>query len=53
MEILNVLEVAGSMAAVAAIGGFGLLSFGAVCVGIVKESLSKKTTRMHNAAHAH
>lgn len=37
MNILNVLEIAGSYTVVAAIAGMGLTFLGAMCVGILRE----------------
>lgn len=37
MSFVNVLEIAGSMSAVAVIAGFGLTFLGAMCVGILRE----------------
>ncbi|MDO4616656.1 MAG: hypothetical protein Q4B03_04270 [Lachnospiraceae bacterium] len=39
MALVNVLEAAGSIAAVAAISGFGLVYLGAICVGLIKEAV--------------
>ncbi len=39
MAIVNVLEAAGSFAAVAAIAGFGIVYLGAICAGLVKEAV--------------
>lgn len=37
MNILNILEIAGSLTAVSAIAGCGLVFLGAMCVGILRE----------------
>ncbi len=37
MSILNVVEIAGSMTAVAALAGCGLVYLGAMCVSIIKQ----------------
>ncbi len=42
MALVNVLEAVGSFAAVAAIGGFGLVYLGAICVGLVRETAQHK-----------
>lgn len=36
MNVLNILEIAGSLTAVSAVAGFGLAFLGAMCVGILR-----------------